>query len=122
MFRVLAVDDDPLLLRLYVRALHDMTVVTLTDPRAALALLTTCAPGAYDIVLLDQDMAGLTGLCLARQLFDRRNPHADRVLFVTGTPEVVEASELPCPALGKPFSVSELRAAVDSVARVHLVA
>jgi two-component system LytT family response regulator len=79
--RAFVVDDEPLAVRRLVRMLEATgrveVVGTATDPERALASLSE--PGlAVDVVFLDIQMPGITGLELARRL-----PGSPMVVFVT---------------------------------------
>lgn len=66
--RVLCVDDDPAITKVLTRWLgrHGFETLQTADPVEALGWLRT-DPGAFDAVITDQKMPGLTGLELARE-------------------------------------------------------
>ncbi len=117
--RVLAVDDEPLLRDLLLKALvpRGHVVETVADGAAALERLRAAR---YDVLLLDVRMPGLDG----RETLERlhADPPADlpRVVLMTGDsvrPETrlwLEATGLP--VLGKPFTLEALVAAVEEEA------
>jgi PAS domain S-box-containing protein len=115
--RVLLVDDDELVLHAIARALSAHTVVTQSDPRSALALLSV--DHEFDVILCDMLMPGLTGV----QFYDallRQNPTlARRLVFMTGGIAEGSAAELlasvPNERLQKPFGAGELEAAVQRI-------
>lgn len=66
--RVLCVDDDPAITKILARwlAKHGFDAAQTADPVEALTWLRT-DPEAFDAVITDQKMPGLTGLELARE-------------------------------------------------------
>ena len=116
--RVLFVDDEQPLARLGQKILERLgyTVDARTNPREALEAFLA-KPTAYDLVLTDEMMPGLTGSELARRI------HAIRpdlpVVLVTGytatlTPERVEALGI-AKLLLKPLSVEALATVAHQV-------
>lgn len=115
--RAILVDDEPLALRRLVMALQDVAGVELVgtagDGLAAEAMIAEKSP---DLVILDIQMPGRTGLSLAASL-----PAEDRpeVIFVTAfehyAPDAfdVEAADY----LLKPVRIDRLRQAIDRVRR-----
>jgi signal transduction histidine kinase len=107
--RILVVDDEPLMLRAFERALGDHDVVTAADGRAALAL---CMSETFDLILCDIMMPGLNG----RDFFEmlkQAHPGAEaRIVFVTGGILVDEVREflasVPNECLEKPFASAVL--------------
>jgi CheY-like chemotaxis protein len=87
---VLLVDDEELLLDMGSRMLAGLgyRVTALQSPREALALFTQ-DPAAFDLVITDQTMPGLTGYELARRLLDLR-PGLP-VILCTGYSDLVTA-------------------------------
>jgi two-component system cell cycle sensor histidine kinase/response regulator CckA len=113
--RVLVVDDEPLLVKLFTRSLRrDYDVIGSTDPRAALQRLE--GGETFDLILCDLSMPTMSGM----ELFDelkRLAPHlASRVVFLTGGATTAAAStflaENPNTRIEKPVSPSELVAFV----------
>lgn len=86
---VLAVDDDPAVLAALTALLEaeGLTVVPLDDPQRFWATLEDCAP---DLLILDLDMPGVTGLDLCRVVRGHARWSQLPVLFLTATtdPEV----------------------------------
>ena len=117
--RVLIIDDVPAFGRSIARALedHEVTVVTRADD----AFARLQADPAYDVILCDLLMPEVGG----RGVFDRLHAEwpelVSRVIFMTGgafTPESRELCEsAPQTVLTKPFSLDELRAAIDRLMR-----
>lgn len=84
MKRIIAVDDDPLILQVYVRMLgaEGYAVQTATDPEKGLQLIKAQPP---DLVILDVEMPGMTGLTLFEEF--KRTLREIPVLFATGYPD-----------------------------------
>lgn len=115
--RVLAVDDEALLLKAYRRMLvghHD--VETRVGAREAIELLET--DQHFDVVLCDLQMPEISGVEL-HAIAQRRWPHlARRFIFITGgafSPEarkfIDELPEAAC--INKPFYVNELLEVIE---------
>jgi two-component system, cell cycle sensor histidine kinase and response regulator CckA len=115
--RILVIDDLPAFGRTIARALveHEVTVVG----RAAEAFARLADDDTFDVILCDVQMPELG----ARGVYERLGadwPHlCARVIFMTGgafTPESREFLEQsPQTILTKPFSIDELRAAIDEL-------
>jgi two-component system, cell cycle sensor histidine kinase and response regulator CckA len=107
---ILLVEDEPGVLAVAVRALelHGYVVRAYGDPLEALAFATS-QPDAFDAVVTDVVMPGMTGPALADRLTELR-PDL-RVLFMSGyDPEGLEGARLPL--VSKPFTSDGLAAAV----------
>lgn len=121
--RVLVVDDDALLRRLFTMTLKSagFAVETAPDGAAALHLLQT---EEFDVVLSDISMPGMNGLELLKQV--RKRDLDLPVILVTGQPDVSTAIQaLEYGALKyliKPVDVGVLREAVTAACRLHRVA
>jgi two-component system, NtrC family, sensor kinase len=108
--RILVVDDEPLMLRAFERALGAHDVVTAAEGREALAL---CMSEPFDLILCDIMMPGVNG----RDFFEmlkQAHPGAEaRIVFVTGGILVDEVREflasVPNECLEKPFASAVLR-------------
>jgi PAS domain S-box-containing protein len=118
--RILLIDDDAGLVDLWWRLLgvFGYDVVGRTDPQEGLALLRLM-PDAFDVVVTDDSMAGLTGLALAREVV-RIRPDLP-VILLTGSdpdapPEVLAQSGVRTVVL-KPATVQDLSAAIREVRR-----
>jgi two-component system NtrC family sensor kinase len=114
--RILAIDDEPCLLRTYARSLRGhFEVVTADNAPEALALLERSHP--FDAVLCDVHMGGMTGF----ELFDEVERHspdlARRFIWVTGSieQELVDEHAARQPFLGKPFTLDQLESALAGV-------
>ncbi|MBW4483753.1 MAG: response regulator [Tildeniella torsiva UHER 1998/13D] len=92
-YRVLAIDDDPLILAQLQRLLPPwgLDVVPLNDPRQTWATLEASPP---DLVLLDLDMPHLRGVELCRQLRQQERWQTLPILFLTACREATAVYEL----------------------------
>lgn len=108
--RVLVVDDDPLVLSATGAMLEDLgcAVTEASSAREALDLLE--AGVAFDVVLTDQAMPGMTGVQMAA-VIDQRWPGLPLILG-TGYAELPADAKAGMPRLGKPFSREALRRAI----------
>ncbi len=111
--RVLVVDDEPAILRIFERALrmeHD--VVLVGDSRDAQRLLLE-AHEPFDVIYCDLMMPHVNGMELYREVEERDDAVARRFAFVTGG--VLDADiesfleEVPNPRIEKPFTSARLR-------------
>ncbi|HCJ29377.1 MAG TPA: hybrid sensor histidine kinase/response regulator [Pseudomonas sp.] len=107
--RILVVDDDPLVLTNTVALLEDVghQVTSAADGQAALAVLR--GGNAFDILVTDQMMPGLTGTQLADMVANER-PELP-VLLVSGFAELPEGSGR-LQILAKPFTQASLMQAI----------
>jgi CheY-like chemotaxis protein len=80
--RVLAVDDDPLILDTVQALLHPRGVEVLTesDPLRVVERLPEIAP---DLLILDVDMPGIDGIELCRRVRAERSHQELRIVFLT---------------------------------------
>ncbi len=118
--RALVVDDEPAVSELLARFLaedgHAVDVATSGDE-----VINRRDLSKYDVILLDVKMPGIKGT----QLFDyiRQLPGnvASRVLFVTGDTTDMATQDFIAqagsPMLAKPFTLEDLRASVQRIAR-----
>jgi PAS domain S-box-containing protein len=114
--RILAVDDDALVLMGTVDMLEDMghRVWSARSGEEALGLLTGEARDA-DLVVTDQAMPGMTGVELARRVRETR-PGLP-VILATGYAELPSGAEVHVTArLGKPFTEAQLSTAIARAA------
>ena len=117
--KVAIVDDEPIArrtLREYCARLPDIEIVAdHGDSRSALPALRSQPP---DLLFLDIQLDGMTGLQLARELPRERLP---LIVFVTAYDQhAIEAFELNAiDYLLKPFDDARLQAAVDRARRLH---
>lgn len=121
--RILAVDDEPMVLRalarLGTRLGHRVDAVA--DPRAALARLEA-SPDQYDMVFTDLTMPGMTGLELARAV--RLVKPEIPIVLATGYLEAEAQSRIAEAGIGdfidKPFAMNELEEVIRrAMARVE---
>lgn len=118
--RVLIVDDEELVATTMARALREVAsdVVVANDATTALSLLSE---GAFDVVVSDIHMPGMSGLALVDAV--RARDLDVPVILVTGVPSVeTAASAVELGAfryLPKPFEVETLRRSVQQAALVR---
>ncbi|HXU06256.1 MAG TPA: ATP-binding protein [Polyangia bacterium] len=117
--RILAVDDEALLLKAYRRMLcdaHDLT--TALGGHEALSVLEKEA-ARFDVVLCDLQMPEMSGMELHAAVMQRYPALASRFVFVTGGAFSGDARrflEESVPAvIQKPFNVDELLRLVDTI-------
>jgi two-component system copper resistance phosphate regulon response regulator CusR len=119
--KILYVEDDPEAQAFVSRALREsgFVVDTAGDGEAGYEL---AAVGAYDVLILDVKLPGMSGFELLRRL--RRAGVNVPVLFLTAQGDVacrIEGLELGADDyLAKPFALAELLARIRAVARRHL--
>lgn len=110
--RVLVVDDEPFIGKVLARQLgsdHEVTVVM----SGADALATIARSAAFDVIVCDLMMPGMTGMDLHAELASSDPDLARRMVFMTGgavlprAREFIDQVEHPC--LEKPFQVDRLR-------------
>jgi len=114
--QILVVDDyEPFARSLRHLLLDEHQVTIATSRTSAIALLGEA--GAFDVVLLDLNLAGESGLDVYEHLRTRAPDVASRVVFMTGgfeSGQVADAlSQLDVPRLEKPFREGELREALQ---------
>jgi signal transduction histidine kinase/CheY-like chemotaxis protein len=117
--RVLVVDDEANLARAVATAVaehHEVTVAP--DADQALDLLCT---DRFDAVLCDLRMPGMSGEALYAELCRRGNHHTRAFVFMTGVGFGQDVDRLlrdsGCPLLEKPFTASQVLAAIETVSR-----
>jgi two-component system copper resistance phosphate regulon response regulator CusR len=119
--KILYVEDDPEAQAFVSRALREsgFVVDTAGDGPAGLELAAT---GAYDVVILDVKLPGMSGFDVLRRL--RRAGSDAPVLFLTAQGDVtdrIEGLELGADDyLAKPFALAELVARLRAIARRQL--
>jgi len=114
-FRILAVDDDELVLRNTVQMLKDMghIVLTATSGEEALDLLSQEPP--IDLILTDYAMPLMNGSELADSVWNR-NP-ALPIILATGYAKLPFGANPALPLIPKPFSQSQLSEMIESCLR-----
>jgi CheY-like chemotaxis protein len=114
--RILCVDDEPLVARALSRALTSLGYTVTIAPTATTALeLLRADAGAFDLLLTDQTMPGLTGTELAEEARALRAELA--IVLCTGNREWVDARRarhLGMELLDKPVEKATLADAVRS--------
>src|SRR5450432_940774 len=118
--RVLAVDDEPLLLKAYRRMLSDIHGVE-TALGGVEALRALERDAAYDVILCDLQMPEMSGMRFHEAVRKRWPALADRFVFVTGGAFSPDAKrfleESVCAVIQKPFRVEDLLALIERKAR-----
>ncbi|MCX8255266.1 Response regulator receiver protein [Beijerinckiaceae bacterium RH AL1] len=109
---ILLVDDDPLIRHVIADELEEAGhfVTPAVGPEAAIELLHD--NDAFDLILIDYTMPGMTGGDLARHILGIM-PNA-RVAILTGMTDLPDPP--PCPVLTKGMRMSELIKAIEAVA------
>jgi len=118
--KVLAIDDEALLLKAYRRMLgphHDLTFAL----SAAEALQLLERQRGFEVILCDLQMPDMSGVEFYELLSTRSPALAARVVFVTGGAFSWEARRFldgtPVPRVQKPFKLPEILSAIDRRAR-----
>jgi len=114
--RVLLVDDEGTIrhaLRRFFQR-QGWQVDEAADGGDALTLLLDPTPGhAYDVIISDLRMPGISGIEMHERLRSTRPDLLGRIIFSTGDAVSLEAAEFvrraDCPVLQKPFELSALR-------------
>lgn len=121
--RALLVDDEPVIrfaLRRFFQR-QGWQVDEAGDGEAALARILDAAPDApaYDVIISDLRMPGLSGIELHARLERERPAVLRRLILSTGDSVSPETAAFlrhsACPVLNKPFELAELRALVAQV-------
>jgi CheY-like chemotaxis protein len=113
--RILAVDDDPLVLMNTTAMLEDLGHTVLDAMSGAEALQKLADAGPVDLVITDHAMPAMTGSQLADQI-RARWPDLP-VVLATGYAELPPGGNAKLPRLSKPFSQAELEQIVESSVR-----
>ena len=118
-YRVLVVDDEPMLARAVKRALDPFVVQVATDGQEALTVIET--EPEFDVILCDLMMPRISGADLFHKV-SLQHPHlSQRFVFMTGgafadwSQRFLETVERPI--IEKPFQPAQLRRCIESVAR-----
>jgi CheY-like chemotaxis protein/two-component sensor histidine kinase len=112
--KVLAVDDDALVLMNTAAMLEDLghTPIEATSAAAALELLRQHTD--VDVVITDHVMPGMTGSALARSI--RQTWPELPIVLATGYAELPEGQDIGLPRLAKPFLQADLARVLAKVA------
>ncbi len=117
--KILAVDDEPSIAQsmrfIFEKPLYDLS--SAQDGAAALARLTADA-NLFDVIITDNNMPGVSGIQLVRQL--RARSFAGKIMVLsahlsTDVRAAYEAMEVDA-MIEKPFSIKALRRALDRIA------
>jgi PAS domain S-box-containing protein len=111
--KVLAVDDDALVLLNTVMMLEDLGHQVIEAHSGDQALAKIEAEPDIDMVITDQAMPRMTGVALAEELA-RRRPGLP-VILASGYAEIADAQALKLPRLAKPFGQAELARAIQRI-------
>ncbi|HEY5374557.1 MAG TPA: response regulator [Polyangiaceae bacterium] len=115
--RLLAIDDEALVLKVVGRVLEEHEIVSMQSPRDALELLK--GDDQFDVIVCDLMMPDMTGMDFYERLLRLRAPLARRVVFLTGGALTKEAAAfleaVPNQYLEKPFDVQGLRNLVQQI-------
>lgn len=117
-FRVLVVDDEPLIVRAIKRVLNQCNVQTATDGGEAFALLAN--DQAFDVILCDLMMPRVSGPELFRRVSEQYPALLPAFVFMTGgafsewSRQFLQTAG--CPVIAKPFDPVELRVCVEKTA------
>lgn len=123
--RWMIVDDNKNILSLMRSLIEQFTDVDLHcfySPHAALATFAA-APEAFDFIITDLEMPGMSGIELGGQL--RKLAPALKVLLATGSGIVTEAEAVErgfCGLLPKPFLIESLRRALEQTGPLEIPA
>jgi DNA-binding NtrC family response regulator len=120
--RILAVDDEPDMLRLLACILKGRTPYQVETTINALEVPQLLAQTQYDVLITDMRMRGLDGLDILRLVSDGRRQEKVIIITAFGTLEnVLEAMSLGAfRYLTKPFRKEDLIAAVDQAMKQQL--
>jgi PAS domain S-box-containing protein len=114
--RILLVDDDPLIVEGTTAMLEELghePAAAAASAEEALAILRS--DDGFDLLLTDHLMPGMTGVQLAARV---RTLHPSLpILLASGFAELDELANVTCPRLRKPYSLSDLSAALRIAAR-----
>jgi len=108
---VLIVDDEPAIRNILARILSGKGHQTHTVPNGK-AALTELAKNAYDLLIVDLKMFGLSGRKLYETLSEKNPDTASKVVFITGDTMTEETNDFLVtsgrPYLAKPFSPNDI--------------
>lgn len=110
--RVLIADDDPAICRLIERILPAEAYETISTNDAESALLALEGERHFDLVICDFMLPGISGRDLIERLRARKETQGMPVVMISGHTREPWGADI---FLDKPFSISQLRAAVSSL-------
>jgi PAS domain S-box-containing protein len=114
--RVLVIDDEPSVGAVLSRLLRGHAVTVVTSGASALELLAD--NNAYDVILSDLMMPGMSGMDLYDAIRQTNRALSDRIVFITGGAFTARADEflanVPNARLDKPFDLKAVRALVST--------
>ena len=111
--RILAVDDDALVLMNTEAMLQDMGHIVTIAYSGAQALDRLRGEAGFDLLITDQSMPGLTGAELI-EIASRERPGM-KALLVTGYAELPAGTATDVPRLAKPFTQADLEGAMRAL-------
>ena len=109
-YRVMVVDDDPLLVSSTTAMLEDLGHLVIEATSGARALDMLRLGANVDVVVTDHAMPGMTGSELARQI--RQQWPSLPIILATGYAELPNGEDPGLPRLAKPYLQSELAAQI----------
>jgi DNA-binding response OmpR family regulator len=109
--RVLVVEDDSMIAAALSEDLREFGFVVIGPARSLAAAVAIASTSELDCALIDVALGGESALAVAQLLTERRIPF----LFMTGDSECLERTFKEVPALLKPFTVKELRIALQRI-------
>ncbi len=109
-YRVMVVDDDPLLVSSTAAMLEDLGHLVIEALSGARALDMLRLGAKVDVVVTDHAMPGMTGSELARQI--RQQWPSLPIILATGYAELPNGEDPGLPRLAKPYRQSELAAQI----------
>jgi DNA-binding NtrC family response regulator len=119
--KILVVDDEPLVRSFLTAALtkNGFEFILAEDGQEGLRLFEEHR-NEFDLVVLDVSMPKMSGVALARRLFELK-PHPNIILMTGYNPHFVVPDDLQklCGLLMKPFSAKELVEAVEKCLKVE---
>ena len=113
--RILAVDDDPLVLMNTVLMLEDLGHIPVEATSGEDALRILKSDPEIGLVITDHAMPRMSGSQLAAKIHEQQPDM--RIVLATGYAELPEGSDRSLPRLAKPFSQDELASIIAQVAK-----
>lgn len=116
--KILIVDDDPLMRRLYQRSFADHEVYMAQDGVDGLAMVMH-HEGQFDLVVSDMSMPQMSGKDFYAHVAKAYPELSSRFVFCTGgSPDIQWLQKQSQPVLTKPFEIQDLYNVVKTVAGV----